>query len=86
MTEKRRYRPPALVLCDRDDLLRRGCHALRSQGYRPLGFSHPDDAESWLDEETPVIAVLDEAQCGATESVVRILHDRGVELLTVRRP
>lgn len=59
---------------------------MRSQGYLPLGFSHPADAEAWLDEETPVIAVLDDARSEATESVIRILHDRGVELLPVRRP
>jgi hypothetical protein len=76
-----RRRPLALVLSREERRRDRACGALRNRGFDPLGFADAGSAEAWLEEETPVVAVLDAVERHGPTGIVETLEHRGVRLM-----
>ncbi|MGU3665787.1 hypothetical protein ACLBX9_16535 [Methylobacterium sp. A49B] len=81
MMAEHRYRPFALILSDRADQRDRDCCSLSDKGYDVLRFADAEDAEGWLEEETPEVAIVDEGADPLRTGIVETLTDRGVILL-----
>ncbi|MCJ2132554.1 hypothetical protein MKK69_00455 [Methylobacterium sp. J-026] len=86
MRNVRPLRPLALVLSRREDRRRRACLSLKVFGYDTLGFSLVEDAEAWLEEDTPEVAIVDHTGGCGPEGVIATLRDRGVPLMPTGRP
>lgn len=70
-----------MVLSDDEERRERSCRALVSEGLDVLAFIDPGDAQAWLDEETPSVAMLDRSAGRVTDAVAQTLEERGVRTL-----
>lgn len=86
MTNAQPRRPLALVLSRREDRRLHACLSLKDLGYDTLGFSLVEDAEAWLEEDTPVVAVVDRTGGRGPDGVIATLRERGVPLMPTGRP
>lgn len=76
----RRPRQIAMVVANSDVERASACNKLIASGYDPLGFSDCANASAWLEEETPVLAVVSDDLGADCAELTSTLEERGLKM------
>ncbi|GEP12427.1 hypothetical protein [Methylobacterium gnaphalii] len=70
----------AMVVVPSKPVREAACRKLAASGFDTVGFSDCENAAAWLEEETPVIAIVATGASGDCKAFLSELRERGSDI------